>query len=384
MEKFWLEVSLWFVIILISSLISLRLGLTAALVELIVGILVGNTISLEITSWVKFLASFGAVVLTFLAGAELESEVVRSFWKEAIILGVISFLAPFLGVWFLAQFLLGWEIKEAQIAGLALSTTSVAVVYAVMIETGLNEKPFGKLILAATFITDLGTVIFLGLLFTELGLAFWLFVILTLVVLFILPSFTKRYFSYVKNHPSEPEVKFIFLVLALLGYLAAKAGSEAVLPAYLTGAVLANLFIHNRELVKRMRATTIALLTPFFFIKAGCLVDLRVVWQSFGLLALFFLAKCLCKFIGLFPAGMLFKFSFKANMYNTLLMCTGLTFGTISALYGFNMGIITKDQYSILVVAVISTAIIPTLIAQKFFSPKEEELPVFQNPKREI
>lgn len=383
MEKFWLEVSLWFLLILISSLISLRLGITAALVEMIVGILAGNLIGLEVTSWIKFLSSFGAVVLTFLAGAELESEVVKSFWKEALVLGLISFLAPFLGVWFLTQAFLGWEVKEAQIAGLALSTTSVAVVYAVMVETGLNEKPFGKLILAATFITDLGTVIFLGLLFTELGFIFWIFVVVTLIVLFVLPSFTKRYLSYVKNHPSEPEVKFIFLVLAALGYLAARAGSEAVLPAYLTGAVLANLFIHNKELVKRMRATTIAILTPFFFIKAGSLVDLKVVANSFVLLTIFFLTKCFFKFLGLFPAGILFKFSFKANMYNNLLMCTGLTFGTISALYGFNSGIITKDQYSILVVAVISTAIIPTIIAQKFFSPKEKELPIFRNSKKE-
>ncbi len=383
MEKFWLEVSLWFLLILISSFISLRLGITAALIEMIVGILAGNLIELEVTSWVKFLASFGAVVLTFLAGAELESDIVKSFWKEALILGLVSFFAPFLGVWFLTQLLLGWEVREAQIAGLALSTTSVAVVYAVMVETGLNEKPFGKLILASTFITDLGTVIFLGLLFTELGLIFWVFVVVTLIVLFILPPFTKRYLVYVKNHPSEPEIKFIFLILAALGYLAAKAESEAVLPAYLTGAVLANLFIHNRELVKRMRATTIAILTPFFFIKAGSLVDLKVVSNSLGLLTLFFLAKCLFKFIGLFPAGMLFNFSFRANMYNNLLMCTGLTFGTISALYGFNSGIITKEQYSILVVAVISTAIIPTLIAQKFFSPKEKDLPVFKKSSKE-
>jgi Kef-type K+ transport system membrane component KefB len=157
---------------------------------------------------------------------------------------------------------------------------SVAVVYAVMVETGLKETDLGKLILAACFVNDLGTVIALGLIFTKLGTIFWVFVAITIVVLFVLPSFTRRYFNYVKNHPSEPEVKYVLFVLFALGWLASKAGSEAVLPAYLAGAVLANLFLANRELVKRLRASTIAFLTPFYFLKAGSLVDAKAVYAK--------------------------------------------------------------------------------------------------------
>jgi Kef-type K+ transport system membrane component KefB len=94
--------------------------------------------------------------------------------------------------------------------------------------------------------------------------------------------------------------------LCALGFLASKAGSEAVLPAYLVGAVLANLFLKNRELVKRMRASTIALLTPFYFLKAGCLVDLRAVWEGLGVLTVLFLAKVISKFLGLYPTGIFF------------------------------------------------------------------------------
>jgi len=314
------------------------------------------------------------VILTFLAGAELESEVIKAYWKESLVLGFIGFLVPFLGAWLVTQFLLGWGLRQAQLAGIALSTTSVAVVYAVMIESGLNERPLGKLILAACFVNDLGTVIALGLLFAEIGFYFWLFAIVTAAIIFILPPITKRYFALVNNHPSESEVKFIFVILCALAFLAVKGGSEAVLPAYLVGAVLANLFLKNRELVKRLRASTIALLTPFYFLKAGSLVDLNAVLGSLGVLVVLFLAKTVSKFLGLYPAGMLFKFTPRINMYNTLLMSTGLTFGTISALYGLRNGIIDKTHYSLLVVTIILTAIIPTLIAQSFSIQKRKTL----------
>lgn len=373
MEQLWSEALIWIGLALVSSLISLRLGISVALIELIVGIAAGNAFDLQVAEWVNFLASFGAIILTFLAGAELESQTLKKFWKESLVLGFLSFLAPFALSWGAAQFLLGWEQSAAEIAGLALSTTSVAVVYAVMLESGLNEKPIGKLILAACFVTDLGTVIALGLLFTSFGPQFWFFVGVTIIALFCLPKFTSFYLSKVNAHSSEPEVKYVYFVLVLLAYFAVGGGSEGVLPAYLVGMVLADTFLANKELIRRMRATTFALLTPFYFLKAGSLVDLKAVFASLGLVVLFFFSKTLAKFLGLYPAGVAFRFTKRVNVYVNLMMSTGLTFGTISALYGLTHGIINKEQYSILVVTVILTAIIPTLIAQAFFEPKGRE-----------
>jgi Kef-type K+ transport system membrane component KefB len=381
MEQLWGAALIWIGLALVSSLISLRIGISVALVELVVGITAGNLYRPHINEWVNFLASFGAIVLTFLAGAELESQTLKKFWKESLVLGFLSFLAPFALSWFAAQFLLGWDRSAAQIAGLALSTTSVAVVYAVMLESGLNEKPIGKLILAACFVTDLGTVIALGLLFTSFGPQFWIFVAVTIIALFYLPKFTRFYLMRVNAHSSEPEVKYVYFVLMLLAYLAVGGGSEGVLPAYLVGMVLADTFLANKELIKRMRATTFALLTPFYFLKAGSLVDLKAVFASLGLVGLFFFSKTLAKFLGLYPAGVAFKFTRRVNVYLNLMMSTGLTFGTISALYGLTHGIIDKERYSILVVTVILTAIIPTLIAQAFFEPKGREREVLFEAK---
>jgi len=373
MEQLWWDASVWIALALISSLVSLRIGISAALVELIVGILAGNSFHLQVSEWINFLASFGAIILTFLAGAELESRTLKRFWKESLVLGIIGFFAPFALSWAAAQFLLGWDLRASQIAGIAMSTTSVAVVYAVMVETGLNETAIGKLILAACFVDDLGTVIALGLLFTSFGVWFWIFIVVTVLALLLLPKITPFYLKRVNAHSSEPEVKYIYLVLLVLAYLAVRGGSEGVLPAYLVGMVLADTFLANKELIRRMRATTFALLTPFYFLKAGSLVDVRAVLTAFGLVIVFFSVKSLAKFFGLYPAGVWFRFTTKINLYTTLMMSTGLTFGTISALYGFTHGIINRDQYSILVVVVILTAIIPTLIAQTFFEPKGKE-----------
>jgi len=374
MDSLFKDASIWFLLILISSLISFRLGITAALIEILIGIIFGNIINIGLTEWVKFLSSIGAVVLTFLAGAELEPEIVKKYWKESTILGLTAFLAPFIGATLISHYLLKWSLNQSFIAGLALSTTSVAVVYSVMFETKLNETELGKIILAACFINDLGTVITLGLIFTKFSLWFWIFVIVITILSPILPKLSKIYFEYVNNHASEPEVKFILFILVILGFLAIKGGSESVLPAYIVGALLADNFLSNKEMVKRLRVLAISFLTPFYFIKAGILVDLKSVISYLPLVIFLFLVKIIFKFIGLYPLGMLFKFSKRVNIYINLLMSTGLTFGTICALYGLNNSIIDKNQYSILVVIVILTAIIPTIIAQLFFHPKKNEV----------
>jgi Kef-type K+ transport system membrane component KefB len=130
------------------------------LIEILVGVVAGNFLHLQAnTDWINFLALLGSGVLTFLAGAEIDPESLKANLRASLLIGIISFAIPFLLVWLFAQFVLGWPLPQAQIAGIALSTTSVAVVYAVMIEGGLSDTSLGKMILAACFITDFGTVL---------------------------------------------------------------------------------------------------------------------------------------------------------------------------------------------------------------------------------
>lgn len=370
----YLIAALWISLALLASLISIRTGISVALTEILVGVLAGNILHIQTNDWINFLAGFGSVLLTFLAGAEIDPKSFRRHLRASLALGAVGFFAPFLGVMALAYWGVQWNLHAAEIAGIALSTTSVAVVYAVMIETGLNRTEIGKLILAACFINDLGTVLALGILFANYNIYLALFAVITVAVLLVLPRVTRFVIQHWGRRVSEPEVKFLFLVLFGLGGLATIAQSEAVLPAYLIGLVVAGTFLHNRQLVDRMRSTAFALLTPFYFLKAGSLVSIPVLITATGagLTLLFFLAKMSTKIVGIRPTTALLRMAPRVSNYTTLLMATGLTFGSISALYGYTHGYIDQTQYTILVTVVILSAVVPTLFAQSFFQPRPE------------
>jgi Kef-type K+ transport system membrane component KefB len=369
MASVWFASSLWIGLALVASVVSIWVTVSVALVEIVVGAFAGNLIGLPLAPWVNFLVGFGAILLTFLAGAEIDPTVIRKHFWSSMSIGVVSFFAPFLGVLFLAHYAAGWPWPQAQIAGISLSTTSVAVVYAVMVETGFNRTDLGKIILAACFVTDLGTVLALGLLFANYNVWLALFVGVTAVALFLIPKFAPRLFAALGERVSEPQTKFVALVLLFLGGLASVAGSEAVLPAYLVGIALAPTFMKDRELPHRMRIVAFSILTPFYFLKAGSLVDATSVVAGGGLILFFLAIKIVTKFVGILPVTRAFRFKPRDGMYTTLLMSTGLTFGSISALYGLTNKIIDQQRYTILVTAVILSAVVPTLIAQRWFLP---------------
>lgn len=369
MENVWLTSALWLGLALLASIISIRVAVSVALIEIVVGAVAGNLVHLELTEWVNFLAGFGAIMITFLAGAEIDPRALRRQLAPSLGIGAVSFAAPYLGCVGFARFALGWDWPAAQIAGISLSTTSVAVVYAVMIETGFNRTEMGRIILAACFVTDLATVLALGIVFAHFDARLLVFGAATAAALAMLPRFAPWFFAKVGHRVSEPETKFIALILLGLGGLATIAGSEAVLPAYLVGMALAPAFIADPELPHRMRIIAFTILTPFYFLKAGSLIDLDAVIASAGLITVFLVIKMATKFIGILPLTRAFAFDGREGMYTTLLMSTGLTFGTISALFGLTNRIIDQRQYAVLVTAVIASAVVPTLIAQRWFQP---------------
>jgi Kef-type K+ transport system membrane component KefB len=368
-DNVYLIAAAWIGLALVASLVSIRLGVSVALIEIALGVVGGNFLGLGTTTWIDFLALFGSVLLTFLAGAEIDPGSLRRHAGRALAIGSVSFALPAAAAFLFAFYVAGWELHAAEIAGIALSTTSVAVVYAVMIESGLATKEIGKLILAACFVTDLGTVLALGVLFADPGPRLLLFVAVTVVALLVLPRALGLLVKAVPDRVSEPEIKFVLLVLLALGGLATAANSEAVLPAYLIGLAFAGVFLHSRVLVNRMRAIAFSLLTPFYFIKAGLLVSLPAIAAGAGLIVVLLLIKVGAKTIGVWPVARLSGLAVREANYTTLLMSTGLTFGTISALFGLRNGLIDQPQYTIVVTTVILSAVVPTLIATTFFEP---------------
>jgi Kef-type K+ transport system membrane component KefB len=195
------------------------------------------------------------------------------------------------------------------------------------------------------------------------------------IVLWFMPKWTQSIITRLgATRVSEPEVKFIFVILFFLGGLATMAKSEAVLPAYLVGLVVAGVFLRDKTLVHRMRSIAFAIFTPFYFIKAGLYVSLPALWTGIGIIGALLCLKMMTKLVGVFPLARMHYMGKREASYTTLLMATGLTFGTISALFGLQNHIIDQRQYTILVSVVILSALVPTLIAQKFFQPSIEAM----------
>jgi Kef-type K+ transport system membrane component KefB len=368
----YMVAAVWMLLAALSAGLAIRFKMAAALVEILIGILAGNFIGLHTNGWIDFLAGFGSILLTYLAGAEIDPAVLREQIVPATVLGAASFGAPFVAAGLYAYFFAHWSLDGSKIAGIAMSTTSVAVVYAVMVESGLAGRKFGQLILAACFFTDLGTVVALGLLFANYNL--WLVRLVVSIVLgmIVVPKFLPVVFERTRGYVSEPGLRILFAIIFLLSAIATYAKSEGVLPAYFLGLACAGMMIAHPDVKRRLQTMAMTLLTPFYFLKAGTYVSLRDAWQESGLIAAFFGVKVIAKIVGVLPLARAFKFKQRDANYLTLMMATGLTFGTISSLYGLTHHYIDQAQYTTLVTVVILTALVPTIIAQALFKPKED------------
>jgi Kef-type K+ transport system membrane component KefB len=359
-------------LILVASMVSVELGISVAIIEIALGVVAGNFLGVASTPWIDFIAAVASIVLTFLAGAEVDPKLLRERAKESLLVGGLSFVLPFIGAGLFAYYVAGWNVRQAEIAGVALSTTSLAVVYAVLVETGLTKTEIGKIIMAATFVTDLGTAIALSILFIQPTPYLALFVGVSVGVIVVMTLLQRWFFDRYGDRVIEPEIKGVLFVLFLLMWTADLAKSHAVLPAFVLGFAVSSVFRRHPEQLKRFRIVAFSLLTPFFFFKGGLNVSLEALAGAWPLLIGFLLVKVALKFAGVMPVAL--RYLRPHAMFTTLLMSTGLTFGTISSLYGLNAGIIDRAQFSVLVTTVILSAIVPTVIAQWFFSPPVHEL----------
>jgi Kef-type K+ transport system membrane component KefB len=353
---------------LLASMVSVEVGISVALIELALGIALGNVFNLDPNQgWLVFLAGFASVVLTFLAGAEVDPDDFRERFAASMTIGVVSFAGPFAAATLIALGPLGWTTKASLIAGTALSTTSLAVVYAVLVETGLNTVRVGKLIMSACFVTDMCTVIALSVIFIKPTAWLPVFLVVSVALIVALPKISPWFFERYGDRVIEPEIKLVFAILLVLMVLGKLANSQAVLPAFILGLVMSRHYQRHQEEQRRLRVVAFAFLTPFFFLRGGMNVSLAAVFANLGVLGALAASKMVPKLSLVYPLAR--RHTGPHAVFTTLLMSTGLTFGTISALYGLTAHIIDRTQFSLLVTVVVLSAIVPTAIAQRWFSP---------------
>ena len=224
--------------------------------------------------------------------------------------------------------------------------------------------------MSACFVTDMATALVLSAIFIKPNSWFPLFLIVSVALIVALPKLAPWFFRRYGNRVIEPEIKLVFVCLFVLMVLADAAKGHAVLPAFVLGLVMAKHYQVHRLEQERLRVVAFAFLTPFFFLRGGLNVSLGAVFANLGLLALLVGAKMIPKIGLILPLAK--RAAPEHATFTTLLMSTGLTFGTISSLYGLNAGIIDRTQFSLLVTVVVLSAIVPTAIAQRWFSPDVE------------
>ena len=362
-------------LVFVASLISLKIGLSVAIVEIALGAAAGN-LGLKPEEWMTYMAGFGGIILTFLAGTEIDTRLMKEKFKASFLIGTLSFLLPLAAVFLYTFFVAGWTYKASLIAGTALSTTSLAVVYSVLVETGLSNTAIGKLLMASTFITDMGTALALSILFVKPTLYTLIFISVSLNVIYLADKLSHHVFMHplFRNKVIEPEIKYVFLLLLAFMFFANLGEGHAVLPAFLLGLLMSRHFkqtAESRVVRNRLRTVAYAVITPIFFVVGGMKISLPLIATALGLFVILFIIKIAAKFLGVFFLAK--RFIPQGRMYTTLLMSTGLTFGTIASVFGLNSGFISQVQYSVLVGVVIASAVIPTFVAQRWFRPVHSE-----------
>jgi Kef-type K+ transport system membrane component KefB len=362
-------------LVFVSSLVSLKLGLSVAIIEILFGAAAAY-FGLKTEDWMIYIANFGGIILTFLAGTEIDARLLQEKFKETFLIGFLSFLLPFIVIFLFTYHIAHWSHQASLIAGTALSTTSLAVVYSVLVETGLSKTSVGKMLMAATFITDIVTALVLSILFVKPTIYTLIFISASLNIIFFADRFSRRIFRHplLKNKVIEPEIKYVFLLLIAFMFFANLGDGHAILPAFVLGLLMSRHFHETSEsavIRNRLKTVAYAFITPVFFIVGGARVSLPMITASIGLFAVLFGLKILSKFGGVYFLAK--KYIPHGSMYTTLLMSTGLTFGTIASVFGLNSGFINQVQYSVLVGVVIASAVIPTFVAQKWFRPVHSE-----------
>lgn len=358
-----------------ASLISLRLGISVAIIEIILGVAAGN-LGLEPREWMLYLAGFGGIILTYLAGTEVDIKIMRERFPEAIAVGAASFLAPFTATFLFTYYVTGWDIQASLLAGTAMSSTSLAVVYSALVEFGLAKSRIGNMLMAYTFVTNMGTVVALTVLFIKPDLYTALFLGVSTLLILAAAKFSPALFGHpaIKDKVIEPEIKYLFLLLLAFVFFAQLGKGQAVLPAFLLGLVMSghiaksptDLLVRNR-----LRTVAYAIITPVFFIVGGMNLSVSLLAAGAALFAVLLALKIGSKFLGIYL--LVRRYLPENKTYASLLMSTGLTFGLIACVFGESAGIIDDYQYSVLVGVVILSGILPTIAAQKWFMPLHSE-----------
>lgn len=350
--------------IILAGNISVKLKLSVAVVELAIGILAANFLGIGSTPWLDYIAKFVDIILVFLLGTEIDTGSIKDRFEASGMMGLLAFIVPFLLISAVGGIVTGWNQSATMLAAVALSSTSVGGVYATMVENGLASKPIGKLVLGASSITNLISIMAIAILFANFTQTALFLMLLLVFAAFVLPRFGSRLFDLYREKIPEVEAKFVFAAIILLSFVANPL--YPILAAFILGIFLSRLMAERRDVQVKLRAVSFAYLTTIVFFRAGLGVSLSgmPIWPLLALVAL----KIAAKVTGLYPAAR--KYVPRMPLYSSLLMGSGLTLGVITAIFGLSASIIDGSQFAMIIMVALISTIVSNLLARKALSGK--------------
>jgi Kef-type K+ transport system membrane component KefB len=260
------------VTLVVAAVLSFELNISSAILEVASGVLLALWLGSDLASlgWLEFLANLGMLGLMFMAGFEVDSDRLRETWKASVAIGACSLAAPFAGVFLVAYFVLGLSPLAAGLVAVALSTTSLALVFHALKERGLLQRRMGQTVLAAASVVDVLSMIVLALLLGEVGWGTAVFLLVVIPTLISLPQIGRWIFWRYHNSLVELELRFVLVLLVAIGSTAEEVGGiHPAIVAFALGLVLSEVVDSYDEVEYKLKGIAFSFFASILFLHAG-------------------------------------------------------------------------------------------------------------------
>jgi CPA2 family monovalent cation:H+ antiporter-2 len=346
----------------ISPIVADRIRVPAVVLEILLGMVFGVSFLnvIQSSEWLTFLSLFGLIFLMFLAGLEIEADVVL---KSGQLGRIVAFFVISISLCALIVTAIGLDLFYAII----LTNVAVGVVVSVLREIGLEKDEFGQINMVTALVTDFSTMFLLSIYFLtgflQIGFAFLIVVTFFLAyrlgkfVIWYFPEFISKWFS---DEPSEIGVRGSLAIMILFVGLSSLLGVEAILGAFLAGVLLSLTFRGGKKLYDKLYGMGFGFFIPIFFIKTGSELN---VFQALGNLE-FVLLLLVISFVVKITPSLIFAPSFGLRKAFSMgfLQSTKLSLTVAGVAIGLAAGIITEFEATALVTfTIISCLLSPTV-----------------------
>ncbi|RLG05119.1 MAG: hypothetical protein DRN61_01560 [Thaumarchaeota archaeon] len=354
---------LWMILlIVVFGVLSLEIGFSTAILEIVAGVIGGNLFGGISPSWMSFIANYGLLGLMFLAGLEIDRDELKKHFRRSSILALSAYLIPFIVI-FATALAITLDLGQSTLIAISLSTTSLALLYPLLRERGYLNLEIGHVILSAAMLVDIFSMISLSIAFSAITYLSLIFLIILALFMFHAPRVGRWLFARYSENLAEIELKFILLVLLALLFFAERVMiSEAVL-AFIMGFLFSEILEEHEMLVEKLKGIIFAFFSPIFFFKAGSLLKI----SSVNPMSLLYIAALLpTAFLSKYYASKLvFRKLFGAGEHLSrfvgLSFNLRLTFGIVTALFGLELGLISPEIYAAIVAIIILSALISSI-----------------------